>query len=111
VVNDLANAIGVSRAAAIGIAILAVVQLALQIFALIDLVRRPAALVRPNKWIWATVILLGSLTGAIVYLAVGRRTQPPAADPIHSKADAQSTGAESRARKAVDLLYGPDNRQ
>jgi len=45
-------------------------QLALLIFALIDLVRREKT--RGPKWLWAIVIVLGEVLGPIVYLLVGR---------------------------------------
>jgi len=45
-------------------------QLALMIFALIDLVRREKT--RGPKWLWALVIVLGEVLGPIVYLLVGR---------------------------------------
>lgn len=47
------------------------IQLALMIFALVDLVRNP----NPNgpKWMWALIIVLINLIGPIVYFVVGRR--------------------------------------
>jgi hypothetical protein len=47
------------------------IQLGLQIYALVDLVRQPK--VRGAKWIWVLIILLGELIGAIVYLVYGKK--------------------------------------
>jgi len=46
-------------------------QLGLQIFCLIDLARR--AQTNGPKWLWAVIIILGELFGAIIYLVVGRK--------------------------------------
>lgn len=49
------------------------IELALMIAALVDLVRRPAEGVKGrNKWIWAAVIVLINIIGPIVYFIVGR---------------------------------------
>lgn len=47
------------------------IQLALMIFALVDLVKNP----NPNgpKWMWALIIILINLIGPIVYFVLGRR--------------------------------------
>jgi hypothetical protein len=47
------------------------IQLGLQIYALVDLARQPK--VRGPKWVWVIIILLGELIGAIVYLVFGRK--------------------------------------
>ena len=47
-----------------------IIQLALIIFALTDLVRREQT--RGPKWVWALVILLVNFIGPIVYLLLGR---------------------------------------
>jgi len=49
---------------------LILLQLALMVFALIDLVRREKT--RGPKWMWALVIVLGEVLGPIIYLLVGR---------------------------------------
>ena len=52
---------------------LVVVQLALQIGALISLVRRPMENVRwHNKLIWALIIIFGEIIGSIVYFVLGK---------------------------------------
>ena len=66
-----------------------------------------AALVRRGavrggrKWVWALVIAVGNLPGAIGYLAAGRLM--PEADV---SGGASAAGGEA-ARRAVDALYGP----
>jgi hypothetical protein len=46
-------------------------QLGLQIYCLVDLARR--AQTNGPKWLWAVIIILGELFGAIIYLVVGRK--------------------------------------
>ena len=82
---------------------LIVVQLALQLYALVDLARR-AEVRGERKWVWALVIAFGNLVGAIVYLAVGRA---PAEVDIPTGASGASTAGGESARRAVDALYGP----
>lgn len=69
------------------LAVLAVVEIALDVIALIDLYRRPVAqIVTGNKWIWLAIILLVNILGAVAYLAIGRNAavaaseKPPAGD-------------------------------
>jgi hypothetical protein len=80
-----------STPALIGLLGLAAIQLALQIWAIVDLVRRHS--VRFNaKWMWALIIVCGGLLGLILYLAWGRlpydpfeassRDSPPGRDRI-----------------------------
>ena len=47
-----------------------VLQLALMVFALVDLIRREKT--RGPKWLWAIVIVLGEILGPIIYLLFGR---------------------------------------
>jgi len=52
---------------------LVLIMFALEIFALVDLIRRDRRNVRgQNKWIWALVIVFVSTLGAILYLIMGR---------------------------------------
>jgi NADH:ubiquinone oxidoreductase subunit 6 (subunit J) len=84
----------------VAVGALAVVQLTLDVVALVDLYRRPAAqVVSGNKWVWVAVVLLVSLLGAILYLVVGRTKAvavpvPPASRPVATEGIA-------------DALYGP----
>lgn len=50
---------------------LLILQLGLQIYALVDLYRQPA--VRGSKWLWAAIIILGEILGPIVYFLFARR--------------------------------------
>ena len=94
---------GISAPIAVAIIALGVVQLTLQIWALVDLIQRPVPAQR--KVIFAAVIVLAGLLGAIVYLAVERSA-------IEEEARDASAGAgnEDARRRALDQLYGPDKR-
>jgi choline-glycine betaine transporter len=58
-------------AALIAILILAVMQLLLQIWAIVDLMRRDSVL-WGRKWVWLLIIAGGAFLGAILYFAFGR---------------------------------------
>ena len=103
--SDLADKLGVSESAAVAIAVLLVVQVALQLAAIVDLVRRPNAAVKPNKYVWILVILLANLLGPILYFAIGRQSVETVEEPV------AETPAASRAQTAADLLYGPDDKR
>ena len=84
-----------------GIAALIVVQLSLQVAAIVSLVRTPAERITigGRKWVWALIILLGELLGPILYFLAGR-TPAPAVEPTTASPVAE------RAASAVDSLYG-----
>lgn len=86
------------------IAVLAVVQVSLAIFALIRLFKTPDdRLVFGKKWPWLVIILFVNLIGAVLFLAVGRKPSA-AVDPLAARAsDAPRT---DRAERAADVLYG-----
>jgi hypothetical protein len=86
--------------AAIGVLVL--VQLSLQVYALVDVARRERVAALP-KWGWVLVIVLGEILGPILYLALGRSVPPVAADPLAKPAAGDDLG---RAEKAADMLYG-----
>ncbi len=48
-----------------------VLQLGLQIAALVDLARREAT--RWPKWVWAVIIIAGEMLGPILYFLFGRQ--------------------------------------
>ncbi len=50
-----------------------IIQLGLMIFALIDLVRRPAA--NGPRWLWALIIIVINIIGPIAYFLIGRREE------------------------------------
>jgi hypothetical protein len=85
------------------LAILSLVDLGLLALALVSLVQRPTAAVRfQRKWLWAVVIVLVSWIGPLLYLAVGRVDAP-----LPDDTGAGDVPAAERARRAVELLYGP----
>lgn len=99
--DRFARLLHVSVTVAAIVVALIVLQVATQAFALVDLARRDA--VRGGrKWVWALVIALGNLPGAIAYLAAGRT--PPDMDGSPRGPGAPAGDA---ARRAVDALYGP----
>lgn len=95
---------GISAPLAIAIMALGVIQLTLQIWALVDLVKRQAPVQR--KVVFAIVIVLAGLLGGIAYLAVGR----PMLDEDGHVANAGS-GNEAARQRALDELYGPGDRR
>jgi hypothetical protein len=50
-----------------------IIQLALIVIALIDLVKREQT--RGPKWLWAIIIILVNFIGPIVYFVVGRKEE------------------------------------
>ena len=84
------------------LAALALVVIALDVIALLDLYRRPTSqVVLANKWIWVPVILLVEILGSIIYLVAGRRPAVLTDDAARS----QSTSV--RTENVADALYGP----
>ena len=49
------------------------VQVGLQIYALVDLYRQPVT--RGPKWMWVLIILLTEIFGPILYFFVGRKEE------------------------------------
>jgi hypothetical protein len=86
----------------VALGVLAVVQITLDVIALVDLYRRPIdQVVFANKWIWVAVVLLVNTIGAIVYLVAGRK-------PAVLTDDATPSGPTSvRTEDVADTLYGP----
>jgi hypothetical protein len=99
---------GISAPLAVALVALGVFQLSLQIWAVIDLIKRPAPTQR--KVVAALVIVLAGLVGAVAYLAVGRSMlDEEAASGRTGRVGAQ--GNEDAKRRALDRLYGPDDRK
>jgi len=93
------SAIPVGALAAL--AVLAILQVALDVIALVDLYRRPVEQVAfANKWIWVAVILLVNTIGPILYLAVARK---PA---VLAEGAAPPEPTSSHAESVADSLYG-----
>jgi len=99
---------GISATLALAIIALAVVQLTLQIWSVVDLIRRPAPTQR--KVVFALVIVLLGLVGAIAYLAVGRSMLDEEARSANASGVGVGGDADTR-RRALDHLYGPNGRQ
>jgi hypothetical protein len=105
--DRFARLLNVSTTVAAIVLALAVVQLATQAYALIDLARRDAVF-GGRKWIWALIIALGNLPGAIGYLVAGR---PDSAAKVPSGDSRASAAGGDAARRAVDVLYNSDDRR
>jgi hypothetical protein len=105
--DRFARLLGASPTVAALVLVLVVAQVATQVYALVDLARRDA--VRGgSKWVWALVIALGNLPGAVAYLAAGR----PIAEVDVSGAGSGASGAGvEKTRHAVDALYGPRDKR
>jgi cytochrome bd-type quinol oxidase subunit 1 len=86
----------------VALGVLGLVEIALDVFALVDLYRRPTKqVVLGNKWIWVVIVLLVNMLGAIIYLAIGRK---PAAIEENGPRSASSTAGP---QDIGDALYGP----
>ena len=86
--------------AMVALVVLGLAEAALLVFCLVDLVRRPAVL-GGRKWPWVLLLVLFTIPGSIVYLAVGR-VPAPAAEPEPVAGE----DAHDRTRAATTLLYG-----
>jgi len=92
--------------ALVALGVVVVLQLALQVYSLIDLLRRPSeGLKFGKKWMWALAIVLGQFYGPLIYLALARR---PAI--LEEEAEVRPAEAASKARRAADVLYGEEKR-
>jgi hypothetical protein len=103
-VSSTANGLGLSGPVLILVIVAGLAQVALQVAALVSLYRAPAV-VFGNKWIWAAIIIVGSLVGSLVFFIIGRNPEP-AKEPVPGNEAARGAAAEARSRSAVDLLYG-----
>jgi hypothetical protein len=85
----------------VGLGLLLLVEIALDVIALVDLYRRPVdRVVFGNKWVWVAIIVLVNTIGAILYLAVGRKPVQRV-EPLRP-----SESATTRTANAADILYG-----
>jgi hypothetical protein len=105
--DRLAQLLNVSTTVAAIVLALAVVQVATQAYALVDLARR-GAVRGGRKWVWALVIALGNLPGAMVYLVAGRPDSE--VNEPNGGSGASAAGSEA-ARRAVDVLYNSNDRR
>jgi hypothetical protein len=98
--NGVDALLSLQPAVLVALCALAVLQIALDVVSFVDLYKRPVErLTFANKWVWVAIILLVNTIGAVVYLAVGRRSGPAADVRPQSP-------AATRAADAADLLYG-----
>ena len=100
--DKIATALHVSPTVVVILLVIAALQIALQVYALIDLARRDRV-EGGRKWVWVLAVALGNLPGTIAYLAVGR---PPAKVDI-SRASSGANVSGDAAKRAVDVLYNP----
>ena len=85
------------------LALLGVANLGLMVMALVSLFSRSIESVRfGRRWPWAVLVVLVSWIGPLLYLAVGRIDAP-----LPDDTGAGEVPAAERARRAVELLYGP----
>jgi hypothetical protein len=60
------------------IAVVAAIEITLDVIALVSLYRRPLSQVAlGNKWVWVAIILLVNLVGPVLYFVMGRNTDVP----------------------------------
>jgi hypothetical protein len=52
-----------------------IIQLGLQIYALVDLIRQSDAQIKGPKWLWVAIILLGEIVGPILYFILARKEE------------------------------------
>lgn len=104
--EGLADALEVSVPVLAAIGVVWLAQLALQVWALVDLARR-RRVAMDNKWVWLAIIVLGGFLGTVAYLAVGRRVEAVSYErsPGTDGRSAAST-ARTKAESAADVLYG-----
>ena len=91
--------VAVPSGALVALIVLGLVQVALAVFCIVDIVRRPAVL-GDRKWVWIVIVAAFNLVGSIIYLAIGR-VQPPPPEP---RMEPSATGV--RVAAAADILYG-----
>ena len=84
--------------ALVAIGVLIVVQLTMQVLALIDAAKRPASGLTLPRWGWVVIIVFGEILGPIVYWVAGRK--PAAAADTRA-----AVPAAARASDAAGLLY------
>jgi len=91
---------GLSTGVIVALVLLTLVELGLLVWAVLDIVQRPAVL-WGQKWIWLVIVVLFGIIGPLAYFAIGR-VQPPVPEMELDKAP-----VADRATHAADLLYGP----
>lgn len=105
VAGNLSSLTAVPIGAVVVIAALGVLELALDVVALVILIRTPHERVTMHKWGWALIIVFINLIGSILFLAIGRR-QVVTAAPVSPTPE---TDARPSASSIADSLYGPQD--
>jgi ABC-2 type transport system ATP-binding protein len=95
----LAADVTIPPGALVALVALGIAEVALAAFCIVDIVRRPAVL-GGRKWLWVALVVLFTIPGSIIYLAIGRETAPAAEPDVVP--DAQ---ARDRTGAAATLLY------
>ncbi len=91
--------------AIVALGLLLVVQIVLEVWAVIDILRRPVEQITGGKkWAWLLIVLLVNLIGAIVYFVAGRK-------PVQLADSAGASMSGTSAERAVDALYGSEGEQ
>ncbi len=84
------------------IGIVLVIEITLDVIALVSLYRRPLSEVAlGNKWVWVAIILLVNLLGPVLYFVIGRKAGVPVDGP------ASAPGSGTTTDSIADRLYGP----
>lgn len=91
----------------VALSLLLLINLSLDIWALVDLVKRPVVL-GGRKWVWALVIVFVSTFGALLYLVLGRSVPT---ETIEHRPAPEGPSQTERAKRAVDVLYGPEGKK
>jgi ABC-2 type transport system ATP-binding protein len=100
-VAPLAADVTIPPGAMLALVIFGIAEVGLAVFCIVDIVRRPAVL-GDRKWLWVLLVVLFTIPGSIIYLAIGR-VPPPAKEP-EAVPDQE---ARDRTHTAAGLLYGP----
>lgn len=82
----------------VALVVIAIIEVGLMLWGVIDWARRPAEQIRGNRFLWLALILLVNIVGPIVYLTVGRAP---------AQATDGAAGQVGDRTSAVDSLYGP----
>jgi hypothetical protein len=88
------------------IIVLGALELALDVVALVILVRTPRQRVTLPKWAWALIIILINLIGAILFLAIGRRPAEAVDPRVVEAQQGEASLSRPSASSVADSLYG-----
>lgn len=77
----------------------AIAQVSLEVYAIVDIVRRPASQIVGKKVWWVLLVVFVNLIGAVIYLVAGRK-------PAELLETSVPRPTKDAAADAVDALYG-----